>query len=321
MWKNLFGLYQPISAVFDGDSDGKGNANNANVTGGDDKSKAGGGGSDDSKKDTYELTVDGTKRTVTLDEMKDLAQKSAGADKKFQDASEMKKSAESGLRIMQLTEALSDNPTDAQVREFAALMNLDPDEFIQYLKEDDGSDNKPQKGKTTTKLSAEDLKSALKEQGIDLDQLKAVADYSHQRHIEDARKEIRKISDEAVDKDEIFGKIKIGEKGKDRLAVVQDLVAEDVLRKIQDGVPFGADMVKASVQKIRSYVTKFGIPGKPDEYPISMGLGPGAGFPASVNSEEPIKRVSAAEDGNEENFIARATQKALKMLRNKGTNS
>ena len=71
----------------------------------------------------------------------------------------------------------------------------------------------------------------------------------------------------------------------------------------------------ASIQKVRAYLKEFGMPGKPDQYPVTLGLGPSVGLPAEVQSETPIKRISAAEDKDGENFVSRAMQKALMAMR------
>jgi len=317
-----FGFYNPVSVVFDqatadankGDADGGKTDTDANKGGGGDDTK------ESSKDQTFELTVDGEKRTVTLDEMKNLAQKASGADKKFQDASELRKQAEDGLRMKDLIGRLSDtehDPTEWEVKELAGMIGVDPNEFAQYLKEGD-TDGKTKKTDTTDTTGKIDKQSLVEALGFDPAEAKAILDYSKQRHIDSARQQIKETSDNAVDKDEIFGKMVIGENGKDRLAVIKDLVAEDVLRRIQDGVPFGAELVAASVQKIRAHLTKFGIPNKPDIFPLTLGLGPGGGLPSEIQSEKPIERISAAEEGAEDNFVSRAMQKGLQLLRNKG---
>jgi hypothetical protein len=259
----------------------------------------------------FTIKVDGQERTVTLAEMQALAQKSAGADAKFQEASELRKSAEDGLRLKGLVERLSDGshqPSETEVRELAGMIGVDPNEFAAYLKEDVGEEGPPQRG-GKAKLSKEDLVEAL---GFDPAEAKAILDYSHQRHIDAARQQIRETSDKAVDKDEVFGKMVVGENKADRMSAIKDMVAEDVLRRIQDGQQFGAELVAASVQKVRAYLTKFGISGDPIRYPDVLGLGPGEGLPAEVRSETPIKRVSAAVDGDDENFVSRIMQKYLR---------
>lgn len=325
MWPKLTELFSHGFMVFDNEGDATG----------DDTTKAGNGGgdttqTDDNKTDqqkgqTFDLNVGGENRTVTLDEMKELATKSAGADAKFQSAADMKKAAESGIRIGNLVKSLNKEYSEADAKELAVLLDIDPGEFMEYLNTDDG-DNKTGQQRTgqdktgTDGITKEQFSKAFTDMfGFSPAEAKSRLDFSQQRHIESARQEIRKISDESVDKDEIFGKMIVGENKDNRLAVIKDMVAEDVLRKIQDGVPFGADMVDASVQKIRAHLTKFGIPNKPDQHPIVLGLGPSGGLPAEVQADEPIKRVNSAEDKDGSNFVARWMQKGLKALKENQT--
>ena len=66
---------------------------------------------------------------------------------------------------------------------------------------------------------------------------------------------------------------------------------------------------------MRSQLTKLGIPGKLNQQPIVLGLGPSAGLPANIQADEPIERISSTKDGNEENLIARYLQKAVHAAR------
>ncbi|KKL92669.1 hypothetical protein LCGC14_1882360, partial [marine sediment metagenome] len=146
-------------------------------------------------------------------------------------------------------------------------------------------------------------------------EVRAILEHSQGRHVNDARKEIREISDKAVDKDEIFAKMIVGEDKDVRLTAVKDMVAEDVLRKIQDGKTFGAELVSATVQMVRSKLTKLGISKKSNQQPIVLGLGPGGALPANIQADEPIKRISSAEDEGEKNLIERYLQQAVKAAR------
>jgi len=267
---------------------------------------------------TYDLKVNGEVRRVTLDEMKDLASKSAGAEAKFRDAAEIKKTAEKGLRISKLVESLSNNPTEADTKELAVLLGVDPGELMNDLREitnEEGDDKDHGKATRQQGISKEMLAAALMEMGLNPEEIRNNSEYIQLERIERAKKEIRSVTDTAVDKDGILAKMIVGDNEDVRRSIFKDRVAEDVLRKIQDGVPYGADMVAASIQKIRSEYTKFGIPGKLDQYPIVLGLGPGGGLPAEVQTDEPIKRISSAEDDDEKNLIARYLQKTIQAVR------
>ena len=263
------------------------------------------------KVETHAITVDGETRNLTIDELKTLASKSAGADKRFQDASTATKAAERGIRVEKLMKSISnaDSPADADIRELAGLLEIDPKELLDYTKESD----LPQKG--ANKAANLDFSAEFQRQfGMSPAEAKAGWDFSNTRHVNDARKEIKEISDGAVDKDEIIGKMVIGEDSKEVLTAVKDMVAEDVLRKIQDGKPFGAEMVAASVQRVRSQLTKLGIPKKLVQQPF-LGLGPSEGFSAAIQADEPIKRVSSTDDADEKNLMDRYLQQAVKASR------
>jgi hypothetical protein len=313
----IFGLTRVFA------EDGASNANNSNVDGGSaDKTNTGGGGGTSNtdtkttpKDQTYEITVDGEKRQVTVDEMRNLAQKAAGAEKKFEAASKLRKEAEDGIRVKELVSRLSDSshsPTETEIKEFAGIIGVDPSDMAEYLAKGSNEEGKENAPAIDDKVFDE---AYVRRFGITPAEAKQREEYRHQQDIDRAKKEIRILSDKTVDKDEVFGKMKIGEKADDRISVIKDMVAEDVLGRIQNGEPFGAELVAASVQKIRAYLTKFGIPGKPEQYPVALGLGPSGGLPAEVNSEEPIQRVSAADPKGVDNFVARYMQRGLKKLR------
>ena len=309
----MFGL----TRVFDKD-DSNDDTNNSDASGGDDKNKGGGGGGDDSNKQkpaedqTHTLKIDGVYRQVTTKELVDLAQKAGGAEKRFEDANTLKTKAEDGLRIQDLMGRLSDGstPSEGDIKELAALIGVDASEFASYLQEEPAPT-----GNTTAAIDSEALAKALGMKVEDLVKTGGNLDRSFQGQVSDARQQIRNKCDNMVDKDEIFGKIKIGKGGNDVIDTIKEMVAEDVFRKIQDGEAFGTDLTAASIQKVRAYLVKMGIPGKPDEHPLTLGLIPGGGLPSEVTSDSPIQRVSAGEEGAEDNFVKRAMQKGLKMIR------
>jgi transcriptional regulator with XRE-family HTH domain len=290
---------------------------NTNVTAG----KAGGGGAADKKDDddaskkpeTHTVNVDGEDRQFTLEELKTHTSKVAAADKRFRESAETAKTGQRGIRIETLVKSISGEgtPSEADVRELAGLLGVEPTEFMQYLN-DETPPQKDSKDKTTVSDFNEEFK---KQMGASPAEVRAILEHSQNRHIEDARKEIREISDKAVDKDAIIGKMIVGEDKDETSLAVKDMVAEDVLRKIQDGKPFGAELVAASVQRVRAQLTKLGIPKKLNQQPIVLGLTPSEGLPSAIQADEPIKRIPSTEDGAEKNLIARYMQKAVKAAR------
>lgn len=305
------------TVVFDGEQEA---VDSANIDGGNaDASGASGGGASKTvdppskKPETHTILVDGKDVAMTLDELKERASKASGADKRFQEAAEIRKAGERGVRIETLVKSISgakDAPSEAEVRELAGLLNIEPNEFMQYLNE------QPDEGSKAKKTADADFDAEFeKRMGASAAEVRAILEHSQNRHVADARKEIREISDKAVDKDDIIGKMIVGEDKEKVLLAVKDMVAEDVLRKIQDGKTFGAELVTESVQRVRAQLTKLGIPNKLKQQPIVLGLTPSAGLPSDVQADEPIKRVKSTEDANEQNLVARYMQKAIKAAR------
>ncbi len=267
---------------------------------------------EEKKVETHTIKVDGVDVEMTLEELKEHASKASGADKRFQDAATATKAAERGTRVETLVKAISGEgtPSEADIRELAGLLEIEPAEFMASLKEGDPDP------KTTTKTTPADFNAEFqKVMGASPAEVKAILDFSSQRHVNDARKEIREISDKAVDKDEIIGKMIVGEDSKEVLTEVKNMVAEDVLRKIQDGKPFGAELVAATVQMVRSKLTKLGIPKKLNQHPIVLGLTPSEGLSSVIQADEPIKRIPSDQDDGEKNLITRYLQKAYHTAR------
>ncbi len=269
--------------------------------------------SEETKAETYTVKVDGEDRSLSLDELKELASKSAGADKRFNEAAEASKTAERGIRVEALVKTISgvDKPSDADVRELAGLLEIDPKDFMNQLHAEEVAPSKSSK-----KDDDPDFNTKFQEvMGASPAEVRAILEHSQTRHVGDARKEIREISDKAVDKDEIFGKMIVGKDKDDILLTVKDMVAEDVLKKIQEGVPFGAEVVTSAVQRVRSTLTKLGIPNNLTQQPIVLGLGPSEGLSPEIQADEPIKRISSVEDGGEENLVARYLQQGIQAYR------
>jgi hypothetical protein len=264
----------------------------------------------------HTIKVGGVERQVTTKEALELASISAGANAKFEEAAEMRKNAARGLRIMELTEAMGNNPSEVDIKEYASIMGVSSEDLMNLNDENNKEKSPGGDPPSAGTISKEALATAMQDMlGISPAEVKGILSYSQKRHVDSARKEIRSTTDLAVEKDEVFGKLLVGDTKDSREEVIKETVAEDVLRRIQDGEPYGTDLVNASIQKIRARFTKFGVPSKPETYPISMGLVPGSGLPTEINSAEPIKRVDASEDKDESNLVARMMQRQIQASR------
>jgi hypothetical protein len=318
--------------VYDGDG-GAGDANNSDADGGGTGTgtgQGGGGGGaatggdNDKNKNTepttHKVTIDGEEKLLSLPELITLAAKSGGADKRFQEAAKTKKEAERGMRIQTLVDTISEGePAEADVKELSGLLKVDSEEFMAYLNDDgtnnNNNNNASNKDKDKQTKSIDFDAEFEKRLGIKPAEAKLIIEHSQHRHVDDARKEIRDASNLAVDKDEIIGKMIVGKDSEETMKAVKEMVAEDVLRKIQDGVPFGADLIDGVLQRARQRLTNLGIPKKLNQQPIVLGLGPGSGLPSDIQADEPIERISSVDDKDEKNLVSRYMQKAVKAIR------
>ena len=269
--------------------------------------------------ESYTIKVNGEERTATAEELVKMAEKSAGADQRFQDAADLRKTAERGIRIDELLTkvAEADTPNTDEVKELAKLMKVPMDAMVDILK----PDKTVPKGNRQADEDTTQRPVALEDMDSEVQQLLGVA---RQQQIDDAGKQIKQTVKDYVDKDTSLGKI-VGsisdtEKSEKLKATINDMVFNDVQRKILASGQYGAEMVEESIQRIRTVLTKLGIPGKASEDPVLLGLGPsGMALPADIQADEPIKRISADDDLYESNAGKRLLQKLVKGRRQAAT--
>jgi hypothetical protein len=246
------------------------------------------------------VKIDGVQQEMTMEEARTALSKVGGADKRFAEAAEIKKSAERGIKIAELFEKVNkEEPDDKDVAELAGLLNLDPTLFVGKGGKKDGKEKPPQK------ISLDDLSPELRSQ----------LEYENLRNIEEAKKKIFEEVKQGVDKDEILGKMNSVAKeagNEEFLVAAAEMVHEDVLRKIQNGKPFGTEMVASSIQAARARLKRFGTPEQASKTPtVIMGLGQPGGEPVSVQPDEPVKRVDSSESDYSTNFVKRFFQQKL----------
>ena len=271
---------------------------------------------------TFTLKVSGVEKEVTLEEMQELATKSAGADEKFRVAAEkLKEAAEKdtssakAMKIVELHDKLykTGDFTKSDIREFGELVGLGADEmekmFAEELKKQGKSAGATDDGTPFRKLKIEDLDPDIQET------LKG----AKQSQVVDAEKKIADMVEKAVDKDEILGKI-LKETDDtlrdDRKAAINEMVKKDVNRRILQSQwtkeVFGDSMIQGSVQEIRANIKRFGIPSKASKQPPSSllaGLGLSGELQTKIQADEPIERVPVDDPSYTDNIVARLAQK------------
>jgi len=266
----------------------------------------------DAETKTYDYKVAGEDRSATIAELLEKASKEDGADQKFRDASENLKASTSGRRVTELIGRVTGvaTPNTDEVKELSKLMGVPLDKMATLL---DNADPDPKK-KPGEADPAPRGPVAYDDMDDEVQELLAA---TRQSQIKDAGDQIRSNVQNFVDKDKTFGKIvgsiRDNEKAEQLKSTINDMVFNDVQRKILASGQYGAEMVEESVQRIRAVLTKLGIPGKASEDPVLIGLGPsGMALPADVQADKPIDRVSAGDDDYEENAKKRLQQAMLK---------
>ena len=307
--------------VFEGD-DGGGKADDGGGGGG----SAGGGGKKDDTPSTFDIKVNGVDKTVTLEEMKEMATKSAGADEKFRLAAEERKKAEeaasAGAQAAEITGLFdklfnTGEYTTTDVRRFGELTGQGADEMEKMFKEEMEKQGKksPDDKTPLRKLTADDLD----------DDLKETLAGAKQTQVEKAEQKIAEMCKKEVDKDEFFGTIikDTDEKQREgRKAAIEDMVKREVNKRILSspytGEKFGDHMIKGAIQEIRADIKRYGAPIKKSEQPVSSnlaGLGLSGDLLTKVQDNETIERVPVSDPSWEENFVARLAQKQQKSLK------
>lgn len=274
------------------------------------------------KDDTFTLKVDGTDKTFTLDELKSAASESAGAQKKFEEASEMVKNAASGRRIQELVTELgkSQTPDEGKTAELLQLLGVESgamEKTMEELRKAAGgstkkADDKP--GTTDEPVKVENLDP----------RLKTIIEAAEQADLERIREKIVSETKKGVDEDKILGKMIDGvPEGKERDKIreaLHNMAVDDVRGRILGRESYGTEMVQSTLQKIRARIENLGIPAKPaGQGPVTGELGSLlAEYGPDVRVTEPIKRVSSTEPGYEESAVKRVQQKIVEAMRKGG---
>ena len=329
LWKKVekygirFGLQRCYFAD-DGDGAGgsggdKGDAGDGDKGDGDKGDKGDGGGK--KEPDTFEVKIGGETKLLTLDELKTHAEKAGGADKLMREAAELRKGGVEGVEIKEAFQKVlnSDSVEAADIRKLATVMGVNPDEMEKMFKEELEKQGRTKDVKVGEKVGRDQLDEETRNI---LDQVKVT-------QIKEAEKEIRRICDETVDKDEMFGKM-IDEVPKEqrtgKVDSIKRMVFRDVRGKIlaspESGEKFGTEMIQSSIQGIRKDLKDFGIPSKSSKKTTAVqnllaALGPTGGLPAEVQSDEKIERVSSTEANYEDNVVKRLGQKLVQAVTNK----
>jgi hypothetical protein len=270
--------------------------------------------------DRITITVLGEEKQFTLEELKKHAEKGLGADMRFREASELRNQAKAGLRTQELVKKLNSGAelNREEATELAEYTGAEPED---YMFNSNGATNM-EPGVTPQPTATETQQPAVAAMHPDD---KKVIEQARQDHYE---KVVQKTKDEiqnTVDSDDVLGKIIAG-KSADKQAGAKsklfDMVFNEVSRRLVLGrQQYGPELIRESLQYVKSFVTEFGMPastsGTParevrDDFPI-LGLGPVGGLSTSeIAAGKKLERVASGESGYAESFAQRLAERILK---------
>jgi len=272
-----------------------GDPNAVNPAGATATSQPGGGAAaapDPAKDASYTLVIDGEERTVTLDEMRKLAEKAGGADKRFREAADERKRTASAIRLEDLANRFQQGALSREeVNEYYSRIGIA--EFAQEAE-----------GVTEGETAAEQVRRPIGKDDLS-PEIREELDEAHRLRIEAHQRKINDDIEVAVDTDAILGRIA----GKDqkRQEELRNLVLGEVQRRVLvSGQPYGPDTVRAAVQRARSIAGLFGKQETAAGKPLP-GLGGAAGASPTLHAKEPLKRVPVT-DPTYDDYVHAALQ-------------
>ncbi len=270
------------------------------------------------KDETYTLSIDGENKTYTLEELKMEAQKSAGADVKFEKASKMVKDAAPGLEIARLAQELKTSKSpDLQVqKDFLHALGVSQEQ-IDGMLSITGDPTPP------TKKEPEGTK---KPEPIALEKLdprlRSIVEEAEKAQFESIRKGISESCEKSVDNDKVLGKM-VNEMSSDRqtqwLDTAKKLLNKDVERRILAREEYGPDMIASSLQSVRATLETLGVPSNVAGQPPLAGLDYTSVLGPNIHKAEPIKRVKVDDPDYEQNASERLQQLVYANMRKGGS--
>lgn len=260
----------------------------------------------------YTIKVDGQDMDLTLEELKQKAEEAGGAQKRFQEAAEIRKkfgdldaeAARAGARIVELTQKLQSTGelSGKETEELYTLMGVDPSAMGGADDDQKGGRKKDATPPAPKKVALDDLPDEVKE---------AVAAYK-EASFADAKGKIDETVKIALDKDKELAKMVADTPEASRKEVQEallEMALSDVWARIGAGQEFGPPLLQTVAQGLRARVRKLGVPGDPQNLPVSQlvsDFGPVLG--PQISQSEPIKRGKIGDDSYIETAAARLGQ-------------
>lgn len=264
---------------------------------------------------TYQLVVDGQPVVLTLKEMMDRASEASGAQKKFQEAAELRKNSEKGLRIIELTQKVRSNPTPAltEVQELIGLMGGNPNdpETLAALGFETPKGNPP----TSSAQNQPQGRQPVRLEDMD-PSVQAALRAAEEAELARIRETVETTTKKGIDNDPVIAKmlIEIPDEQRDQIrTMLYDIAIDSVRGDVMAGQPFTPQMVQGKAQRLRAMLQTLGV-GTPKMPLPGTGPASGMGGANAMIPDKPIERKPASDPNYVQNTVQRALQMQQKAL-------
>jgi len=271
------------------------------------------------EEDMREITVMGQKIKKPISEILKLAEKAGGADARFAEYAEMKKSlqddADYGREVRDLKAKVTNGTaTQNEYRRWGQMWDMSDEEVEQMIYGETANNTQSQENKKLSEITMDMLPKELQDKLRRLDELERT---DHQRQEEEFITSTRK----ALDNNEIFQKMtaKVTDpKGKE--AIIEKLIASarsEAVRRLQSGTPYGPELIRSVAQSVAEDFMTFSNLVNPTDSAKESGMdaeteaflggisGSGALTGIQTQSNEPLKRVDIRDPNWADNVLRR----------------
>jgi len=280
--------------------------------------------------DSHEITVDGVKKTFSTVEVLKMAEKAGGADKRFAEASALRKQGELGLEVQNLVQVLrGGTATDDQIDRYCDIMEIPDSEREAYKGQGNtavaGEEELAAEAAGTKNLTAAQAKAALnvKDRG-DLDRLMRKEARLDAIELEDRQKkfqvELKKTLDKAESFKDTIKEIEDNEDNEESVSKITRYILgrseKEVLARLQQGQRYSPKLLQDVVDNVIKDSQEFGKLFQRTNTPV-LGLGSVGNQvqPLVQDFNKPVERVASDDPGYENNFAQRLAINLNKQLK------
>jgi hypothetical protein len=265
------------------------------------------GASQDQKEPTYEVKVDGKTMELTLEELKKGYSLTSAANKRMEEAAQVRKQAEQAMKVQEAVGRLINGDStalDSLVEQYDVPQEVVDEAKRQWAELQ--SENEPAQGNQNPQNQGGNMSetSEMKEMKELLQELEA-------ERLERARNDLFSQAEKAVDNDDILGTIEDEDK-----AVAKRQVKNEVQRRVGlTGQDF-PEALQEVIQEQRSFWKRIGKKSSVNrEETPGIGSASAGGGSSPQPKEPPKADVSTTDSGYVENFRQRFAHKLREKMK------